>query len=229
MKIRIKLIINGLVSIFALSISAQTIDNPKNLSVNKFGLIKSHFEIAANATTVISRFSGNLTQALEEDPYLIAGKYYFAKPRIAVRLGINGDYQHAFKTLTTSQIETIDKQLMPLIGFEFRKVVSPKFEIYSGLDYRLYRESSFLKTTAPNSIDNELLITKKGYGFGPNFGFVFFLSKNIRLFTEANLYFNTIVLNRTIKTSLGTETLENTETLSFKPVVPASLFLSICF
>lgn len=200
----------------------------RKTGTNKFGPIKSHFEATANVTTVISRFSGNLTRAMEEDPYLVALKYYFAKPRIAVRLGLNGDYQQSTKFNNNSDIRTQDKQFMPLLGFELRRVVAPRLEVYTGLDFRLYRTYSSL-TTTDNLGTSKLVSDTRGYGAGPCFGFTFFLSRNIRLFTEANLYANFIKTHRTLSYSGTTQTLEDYKSLQFKPVVPASLFLSICF
>lgn len=216
---------------FCLKINAHSTQDTgfdRKTGTNKFGPIKSHFEATANVTTVISRFSGNLTRAMEEDPYLVALKYYFAKPRLAVRLGLNGDYQQSTKFNNSSEAKTLDKQFMPLLGFELRRVVAPRFEVYTGLDFRLYRSYSSL-TTTDNLSKSTLISDTRGYGVGPNFGFTFFLSRNIRLFTEANLYANFIKTHRTLSTPSGTENLEDYKSLQFKPVVPASLFLSICF
>lgn len=217
--------------VFGFEVNSQDIADSsfdRKKSINRFGPVKSHFEAAANVTTVISRFSGNFTRPMEEDPYLVAFKYYFAKPRIAIRLGLNGDYQKDSKTDANAFIETIDKQFMPLLGFELRRIVAPRFEVYTGLDFRLYQTYSWLKTTIDQDI-SVLVSDRKGYGIGPNFGFTFFLTKNIRLFTEANLYFNSFQTTRTLTIATGTLTLEKSSSLQLKPVVPASLYLSLAF
>jgi len=196
-------------------------------------IIYNRLEVLMNVTNSISRFTGNgINQTIFEDPFLFGLKLSNKNKTHAIRLGVNFNVNRSTEDLNgTSKISTLNSWA-PLVGYEWRRKLSPKFEFYGGLDARYYYDINETNTTNFFSSLNISTIfnnTQKGWGVGPFCGFVYNFSPRISILTEANFYVNFINIQRKFSNDGGENYtyFENRNLTSISPTAPSSIFLLI--
>lgn len=194
---------------------------------------KSRLEILMNVTNSISRFTGNgIQQTIFEDPFLFGFKITNLNKTMALRIGINFNVNRSSEDLNgTSKVSTINSWA-PLIGFEWRKKLSKRFEFYGGIDARYYYDINESKTTNFGfGINNSTIFfnSQKGWGAGPFCGFVFNITPRVSILTEGNIYVNFINVQRKFSSDGGENftTFEDRHLTSISPSAPSSIFLVI--
>lgn len=188
------------------------------------------FEFVLNVTNAISRFTGNGVKNLNEDPYLLAVKYRNKRNTGAWRLGINQLYSKQTTQLFPGERRTRDGYIAPLAGYEWRRHLDPHFMAYWGLDARLgFRNGSVEVFDATSSLVYLISSVENSYGAGPHFGFTWKITPRVYLYTEANLYFMYTSTYRKQDDGINVTVLEDRKRYTVAPVIPTSLFFSLCF
>ena len=121
---------------------------------------------------------------------------------------------------------------MPIIGFEWRDIISRRFEVYYGLDVRGIYMRSNLTThifSGPSELESRLYISKTGMGTGPFIAFVWHPAKRVRIYTEGNFYVHMYNDKRVFTENNSSTTLQDKNVFSMLPGLPSSIFVSIRF
>jgi len=197
---------------------------------------KSRIELLMNVSNALSRFTGNgNSQSVLNEPFLIGMKITNRTKTRAFRIGTNFSVSKVTEDLNGTNRTSQINSWAPLVGYEWRRNLGKRFQFYGGLDARFYNETNITDTRASDPMSGSLLTTvfkdiSNGGGFGPFCGFVFNITKNVSLLTEANFYVNYIHKVRTFSSDGSNfETFENTYSTTVTPTAPSSIFLLVRF
>jgi hypothetical protein len=198
------------------------------------------WEVTSNVTLALSRFSGNVSRNLNDDPYLLMVRKisYNEKDRVSAwRLGVNGfrrkteDFSGGFSGQVTRTSEENWASLV--VGREWRRDLGFGFYAYGGFDARgIWRNSTSTSLQFDGFGTNTLIVTEaKEYGgsVGGFGGIAVKLHDRINLYTESILYGQLLNTERSFSVNGVRTSLEAKQTFTVIPMVPIALFLSIQF
>lgn len=193
--------------------------------------MKTKWEFSTNVTLALSRFTGNVSRNLNDDPYLIMVRKIDVDQGAAWRLGVNG-----FRTNSQSNFPdrvSSENWASLVIGREWRTELQQGAFIYGGIDSRGIFRQSHSEATQFNDLGQPIIsITDaKEYGgsVGGICGFGWRFQDRIAIYTEALLNAQYTRIDRTFSVNGSITTLENKNNLKIVPMVPIALFLTIKF
>ena len=193
--------------------------------------MKTKWEFSTNVTLALSRFTGNVSRNLNDDPYLIMVRKIAVDQGAAWRLGVNG-----FRTNSQSNFPdrvSSENWASLVIGREWRTELQQGAFIYGGIDSRGIFRQSHSEATQFNDLGQPIIsITDaKEYGgsVGGICGFGWRFQDRIAIYTEALLNAQYTRTDRTFSVNGSITTLENKNNLKIIPMVPIALFLTIKF
>ena len=193
--------------------------------------MKTKWEFSTNVTLALSRFTGNVSRNLNDDPYLIMVRKIDADQGAAWRLGVNG-----FRTNSQSNFPhrvSSENWASLVIGREWRTELQQGAFIYGGIDSRGIFRQSHSEATQFNDLGQPIIsITDaKEYGgsVGGICGFGWRFQDRIAIYTEALLNAQYTRTDRTFSVNGSITTLENKNNLKIVPMGPIALFLTIKF
>lgn len=192
---------------------------------------QTKWEFSTNVTLALSRFTGNVSRNLNDDPYLLMVRKIDSDQSAAWRLGLNG-----FRTSTQSSFPdrtSYENWASLVFGREWRTELQQGAYVYGGLDSRGIFRQSHSESTQFNDLG--LAVTSitdaKEYGgsLGGVCGFGWRFQDRIAIYTEAILNAQYTRTDRTFNVNGATTTLENKNNFAIVPMVPIALFLTIKF
>lgn len=193
--------------------------------------MKTKWEFSTNVTLALSRFTGNVSRNLNDDPYLIMVRKIDVDQGAAWRLGVNG-----FRTNSQSNFPdrvSSENWASLVIGREWRTELQQGAFIYGGIDSRGIFRQSHSEATQFNDLGQPIIsITDaKEYGgsVGGICGFGWRFQDRIAIYTESLLNAQYTRIDRTFSVNGSITTLENKNNLKIVPMVPIALFLTIKF
>ncbi len=243
---------------------AKVLDNalsivvkPKDtMNLKEVKLMNDYYrwELTTNATLALSRFAGNTTRSLDDDPYMLMIRKFdrlyndsgylvgsvgdsqgVEKPlrRHNWRMGYNGYVGTSIDALTGATRETEDSRHSVIIGREWRKVLDRDFYIFGGMDLRVFYILNRSTTTSNNDLGmiNTTVShrSEMGGGFDVFGGLGYRINKRLSVYTESILMFQGSQIDRYFEYNSARTVLESTQKLGFRPMVPVSLFVSYSF
>ena len=193
--------------------------------------MKTKWEFSTNVTLALSRFTGNVSRNLNDDPYLIMARKIDVDQGAAWRLGVNG-----FRTNSQSNFPdrvSSENWASLVIGREWRTELQQGAFIYGGIDSRGIFRQSHSEATQFNDLGQRIfsITDAKEYGgsVGGICGFGWRFQDRIAIYTEALLNAQYTRTDRTFSVNGSITTLENKNNLKIIPMVPIALFLTIKF
>jgi hypothetical protein len=191
------------------------------------------WEITNNVTLALSRFSGNVTRNLNDDPYLMMVRKVNATNQTAWRVGING-FRKRTEDFSFNGNRTSDENSASLVlGREWRKDLGLGIYCFWGIDTRgIWRQNTSITQQFNDMglpIEMKTLAQDMGGGIGGFGGIAWKLRDRITLYTESTLYGQYINTKREFIVNQNSTSLENKNTMSVLPLVPVALFLSVRF
>lgn len=193
--------------------------------------MKSKWEFSTNVTLALSRFTGNVSRNLNDDPYLIMVRKIDADQEAAWRLGLNG-----FRNNTQSNFPdrvSSENWASLVIGREWRSELQQGAYIYGGMDARGIFRQTHSEATQFNDLGNAItsITDAKEYGgsLGAVCGFGWRFQDRISIYTESLLNAQYTRTDRTFTVNGAVTTLENKNNFKIVPMVPIALFLTIKF
>lgn len=212
--------------------------NPVTSLVGYSGFVPK-WEVTSNVTLALSRFSGNVTRNLNDDPYLLMVRkitYNESGKQAAWRMGVNGfrrkteDMTGGFSEVTRSSEENWASLVL---GREWRRSLGLGFYTFGGFDGRgIYRQSKSISVQFDGwGGRTEIVTDAKEYGgsVGGFGGIGVKLQDRISLYTESILYAQMLQTERSFSVNGVNTSLESKQTFSVIPMVPIALFLTIQF
>jgi hypothetical protein len=197
------------------------------------------WEVTSNVTLALSRFSGNVTRNLNDDPYLLMVRkitHNESGKQAAWRMGVNGfrrkteDMTGGFSEVTRSSEENWASLVL---GREWRRQLGHGFYTFGGFDGRgIYRQSKSVSAQFDGwGGRTEIVTDAKEYGgsVGGFGGIGVKLQERISLYTESILYAQMLQTERSFSVNGANTSLESKQTFSVIPMVPIALFLTIQF
>jgi hypothetical protein len=193
--------------------------------------MKTKWEFSTNVTLALSRFTGNVSRNLNDDPYLIMVRKVDTDQGAAWRMGLNG-----FRTSSQSNFPdrvSSENWASLVLGREWRTELQQGAFIYGGIDSRGIFRQSHSEATQFNDLGNPItsITDAKEYGgsVGGICGFGWRFQDRIAIYTEALLSAQYTRTDRTFSVNGSITTLENKDNLKIVPMVPIALFLTIKF
>jgi hypothetical protein len=193
--------------------------------------MKTKWEFSTNVTLALSRFTGNVSRNLNDDPYLIMVRKVDTDQGAAWRMGLNG-----FRTSSQSNFPdrvSSENWASLVLGREWRTELQQGAFIYGGIDSRGIFRQSHSEATQFNDLGNPItsITDAKEYGgsVGGICGFGWRFQDRIAIYTEALLNAQYTRTDRTFSVNGSITTLENKNNLKIVPMVPIALFLTIKF
>jgi len=193
--------------------------------------MKTKWEFSTNVTLALSRFTGNVSRNLNDDPYLIMVRKVDADHGAAWRMGLNG-----FRTSSQSNFPdrvSSENWASLVLGREWRTELQQGAFIYGGIDSRGIFRQSHSEATQFNDLGNPITsitdATEYGGSVGGICGFGWRFQDRIAIYTEALLNAQYTRTDRTFSVNGSITTLENKNNLKIVPMVPIALFLTIKF
>ena len=193
--------------------------------------MKTKWEFSTNVTLALSRFTGNVSRNLNDDPYLIMVRKVDADQGAAWRMGLNG-----FRTSSQSNFPdrvSSENWASLVLGREWRTELQQGAFIYGGIDFRGIFRQSHSEATQFNDLGNPITsitdATEYGGSVGGICGFGWRFQDRIAIYTEALLNAQYSRTDRTFSVNGSITTLENKNNLKIVPMVPIALFLTIKF
>lgn len=193
--------------------------------------MKTKWEFSTNVTLALSRFTGNVSRNLNDDPYLIMVRKVDTNQGAAWRMGLNG-----FRTSSQSNFPdrvSSENWASLVLGREWRTELQQGAFIYGGIDSRGIFRQSHSEATQFNDLGNPItsITDAKEYGgsVGGICGFGWRFQDRIAIYTEALLSAQYTRTDRTFSVNGSITTLENKNNLKIVPMVPIALFLTIKF
>jgi hypothetical protein len=203
-------------------------DQSRPVSLSK---MKTKWEFSTNVTLALSRFTGNVSRNLNDDPYLIMVRKVDADQGAAWRMGLNG-----FRTSSQSNFPdrvSSENWASLVLGREWRTELQQGAFIYGGIDSRGIFRQSHSEATQFNDLGNPITsitdATEYGGSVGGICGFGWRFQDRIAIYTEALLNAQYSRTDRTFSVNGSITTLENKNNLKIVPMVPIALFLTIKF
>ena len=193
--------------------------------------MKTKWEFSTNVTLALSRFTGNVSRNLNDDPYLIMVRKVDLDQGAAWRMGLNG-----FRTSSQSNFPdrvSSENWASLVLGREWRTDLQQGAFIYGGIDSRGIFRQSHSEATQFNDLGNPITsitdATEYGGSVGGICGFGWRFQDRIAIYTEALLNAQYTRTDRTFSVNGSITTLENKNNLKIVPMVPIALFLTIKF
>ncbi len=193
--------------------------------------MKTKWEFSTNVTLALSRFTGNVSRNLNDDPYLIMVRKVDLDQGAAWRMGLNG-----FRTSSQSNFPdrvSSENWASLVLGREWRTELQQGAFIYGGIDSRGIFRQSHSEATQFNDLGNPITsitdATEYGGSVGGICGFGWRFQDRIAIYTEALLNAQYTRTDRTFSVNGSITTLENKDNLKIVPMVPIALFLTIKF
>jgi hypothetical protein len=193
--------------------------------------MKTKWEFSTNVTLALSRFTGNVSRNLNDDPYLIMVRKVDADQGAAWRMGLNG-----FRTSSQSNFPdrvSSENWASLVLGREWRTELQQGAFIYGGIDFRGIFRQSHSEATQFNDLGDPITsitdATEYGGSVGGICGFGWRFQDRIAIYTEALLNAQYSRTDRTFSVNGSITTLENKNNLKIVPMVPIALFLTIKF
>ena len=193
--------------------------------------MKTKWEFSTNVTLALSRFTGNVSRNLNDDPYLIMVRKVDLDQGAAWRMGLNG-----FRTSSQSNFPdrvSSENWVSLVLGREWRTELQQGAFIYGGIDSRGIFRQSHSEATQFNDLGNPITsitdATEYGGSVGGICGFGWRFQDRIAIYTEALLNAQYTRTDRTFSVNGSITTLENKNNLKIVPMVPIALFLTIKF
>lgn len=193
--------------------------------------MKTKWEFSTNVTLALSRFTGNVSRNLNDDPYLIMVRKVDTDQGASWRMGVNG-----FRTSSQSNFPdrvSSENWASLVLGREWRTELQQGAFIYGGIDSRGIFRQSHSEATQFNDLGNPItsITDAKEYGgsVGGICGFGWRFQDRIAIYTEALLNAQYTRTDRTFSVNGSITTLENKDNLKIVPMVPIALFLTIKF
>ena len=193
--------------------------------------MKTKWEFSTNVTLALSRFTGNVSRNLNDDPYLIMVRKVDLDQGAAWRMGLNG-----FRTSSQSNFPdrvSSENWASLVLGREWRTELQQGAFIYGGIDSRGIFRQSHSEATQFNDLGNPITsitdATEYGGSVGGICGFGWRFQDRIAIYTEALLNAQYSRTDRTFSVNGSITTLENKNNLKIVPMVPIALFLTIKF
>lgn len=198
------------------------------------------WEVSNNVTLALSRFTGNVTRNLNEDPYLIMVRKLDSTQLSAWRVGVNG-FRRKTEDLGSndfggSRLDRISEENSAslVIGREWRRNLGMGFYAFGGVDTRfLWRQNNALSVQTDWVSSSRIEIATKAQEIGGSIGgfggIAWRFHNRITLYTESILYAQYLQTERIFSVNGVENTLENKNSFSVIPMVPVALFLSIHF
>ena len=193
--------------------------------------MKTKWEFSTNVTLALSRFTGNVSRNLNDDPYLIMVRKVDADQGAAWRMGLNG-----FRTSSQSNFPdrvSSENWASLVLGREWRTELQQGAFIYGGIDSRGIFRQLHSEATQFNDLGNPITsitdATEYGGSVGGICGFGWRFQDRIAIYTEALLNAQYTRTDRTFSVNGSITTLENKNNLKIVPMVPIALFLTIKF
>jgi len=191
-------------------------------------------EVGINATSFIKNFLSLNASDVDEGNYMLTYKRHNGNK--ALRLGLGGRFSQVTEDIEGGgKLTTKDNLAAIRIGYELKKRVSNKWNIYYGIDaiadytQSVSKTSSFLNTGEIESVN--LSSEQIAFGGGPVLGIQFFISKNITLATEGSLYYRYNTENKketfAIQSQFNKDETATSSTFDFG--LPTALFFTIWF
>jgi hypothetical protein len=203
-------------------------DQSRSVSLLK---MKTKWEFSTNVTLALSRFTGNVSRNLNDDPYLIMVRKVDADQGAAWRMGLNG-----FRTSSQSNFPdrvSSENWASLVLGREWRTELQQGAFVYGGIDSRGIFRQSHSEATQFNDLGNPITsitdATEYGGSVGGICGFGWRFQDRIAIYTEALLNAQYSRTDRTFSVNGSITTLENKNNLKIVPMVPIALFLTIKF
>ena len=212
------------------------------------------WDMTTNSTLALSRFAGNTSRSLDDDPYMMMIRRYDklnldsgylvgngtdtlglapATRRHNWRLGYNGFAGKSIDALTAATRETQDSRHSLVLGREWRNYLDEDFFIFSGIEIRGFYNLNRATTTTTNDLGmfNETVSHRSEIGGGVDIfgGLGYRINKRLSIYTECNLMFQGSRVERYFDFNQNRTTLESTERFGFRPLVPVALFVSYSF
>ena len=208
--------------------SDTTYDQSRLVSLPK---MKTKWEFSTNVTLALSRFTGNVSRNLNDDPYLIMVRKVDADQGAAWRMGLNG-----FRSSSQSNFPdrmSSENWASLVLGREWRTELQQGAFIYGGIDSRGIFRQSHSEATQFNDLGKPITsitdATEYGGSVGGICGFGWRFQDRIAIYTEAILNAQYSRTDRTFSVNGSITTLENKNNLKIVPMVPIALFLTIKF
>ena len=193
--------------------------------------MKTKWEFSTNVTLALSRFTGNVSRNLNDDPYLIMVRKVDLDQGAAWRMGLNG-----FRTSSQSNFPdrvSSENWASLVLGREWCTELQQGAFIYGGIDSRGIFRQSHSEATQFNDLGNPITsitdATEYGGSVGGICGFGWRFQDRIAIYTEALLNAQYTRTDRTFSVNGSITTLENKNNLKIVPMVPIALFLTIKF
>ena len=193
--------------------------------------MKTKWEFSTNVTLALSRFTGNVSRNLNDDPYLIMVRKVDLDQGAAWRMGLNG-----FRTSSQSNFPdrvSSENWASLVLGREWRTELQQGAFIYGGIDSRGIFRQSHSEATQFNDLGNPITsitdATEYGGSVGGICGFGWRFQDRIAIYIEALLNAQYTRTDRTFSVNGSITTLENKNNLKIVPMVPIALFLTIKF
>lgn len=193
--------------------------------------MKTKWEFSTNVTLALSRFTGNVSRNLNDDPYLIMVRKVDLDQGAVWRMGLNG-----FRTSSQSNFPdrvSSENWASLVLGREWRTELQQGAFIYGGIDSRGIFRQSHSEATQFNDLGNPITsitdATEYGGSVGGICGFGWRFQDRIAIYTEALLNAQYTRTDRTFSVNGSITTLENKNNLKIVPMVPIALFLTIKF
>ncbi len=196
------------------------------------------WELTTNITLSLSRFAGNLTRNLNDDPYMVMLRKMDRHGKGLTnghnwRMGYNGFQIKAEDELNGGQSRTTqDLAHSLLIGREWRRQLDQGFYVFGGFETRfIYQMTESRSLNQFNFPITEIVTTRTASGgcldaFG---GLGWRFNQRLSIYTEASLVGQALKINRTFENTGVVTTLQNSMQYQFIPLVPIALFLSFSF
>ncbi len=193
--------------------------------------MKTKWEFSTNVTLALSRFTGNVSRNLNDDPYLIMLRKVDADQGAAWRMGLNG-FRSSSQTNFPDRM-SVENWASLVLGREWRTELQQGAFIYGGIDSRGIFRQSHSEATQFNDLGNPITsitdATEYGGSVGGICGFGWRFQDRIAIYTEALLNAQYTRTDRTFSVNGSITTLENKNNLKIVPMVPIALFLTIKF
>ena len=212
----------------SISVTDTTVKGIRYSSLEK---IKTRWEFSTNVTLALSRFTGNVSRNLNDDPYLLMVRKIDADQAAAWRIGLNG-----FRTSSQSTFPdrvSSENWASLVLGREWRTELQQGAFVYGGFDTRGIFRQSHSEATQFNDLGMPVtsITDAKEYGgsVGGVCGFGWRFQDRIAIYTEALLNAQYTRTDRTFSVNGAVTTLENKNNFNIVPMVPIALFLTIKF
>jgi hypothetical protein len=191
--------------------------------------VAQKWEVTSNITLALSRFTGNVSRNLNDDPYLIMVRKLNKNGGAAWRVGING-FRHKIEDFSRLSEEN---SASLVIGREWRRALGSGFYTYWGLDSRgMWRHNNAVSIQFDGWGGRTEIITdamEYGGSVGILGGIAYKPHNRITVYTESIVNGQMLQTQRSFTVNGVATSLENKNSLSVVPMVPIALFLSISF